>query len=132
MIDSVIGHAGKTVKRWGDIQTVLDRFIYLGAAFVKDPETQKVLPLYHTIAYGFGFTERAYLFGISKKPGGAVRDLLAHPPLPALPSVAQLTEHWSSYKEERPHDFSTGVSQSAFGLIECMPDLISHIVVQHP
>lgn len=99
MIDSVIDHAGKTVKRWGDIQTVLDRFIYLGAAFVKDPETRKVLPLYHTIAYGFGFTERAYLFGMSKKPGGAVRDLLDHPTLPTLPSVAQLTDHWSSYKE---------------------------------
>jgi hypothetical protein len=99
MIDSVIDHAGKTVKRWGDIQTVLDRFIYLGAALVQDPETRKVLPLYHTIAYGFGFTERAYLLGMSKKPGGVVRDLLAHPSLPVLPSVAQLTDHWSTYKE---------------------------------
>jgi hypothetical protein len=99
MIDSVIDHAGKTVRRWGDIQTVLDRFIYLGAAFVKDPDTRKVLPLYYTIAYGFGFTERAYLLGMSKKPGGVVRDLLAHPSLPTLPSVAQLTDHWSNYKE---------------------------------
>jgi len=61
MIDSVIDHAGKTVKRWANIQTVLDRFIYLGAAFVKDPDTRKVLPLYHTIAYGFGFTESTSL-----------------------------------------------------------------------
>jgi hypothetical protein len=99
MIDSVIDHAGKTVKRWANIQTVLDRFIYLGAAFVKDPETRRVLPLYHTIAYGFGFAERAHLLGISKKPGGAVRDLLAQPSLPALPSVAQLTDHWDEYKE---------------------------------
>ena len=99
MIDSVIDHAGKTVKRWANIQTVLDRFIYLGAAFVKDPETRKVLPLYHTIAYGFGFVERAYQLRFSKKPGGAVRDLLAQPSLPALPSVAQLTDHWDQYKE---------------------------------
>jgi hypothetical protein len=99
MIDSVIDHAGKTVKRWANIQTVLDRFIYLGAAFVKDPDTRKVLPLYHTIAYGFGFTERAHLLGFSKKPGGTVRDLLAQPSLPTLPSVAQLTNHWDEYKE---------------------------------
>lgn len=99
MIDSVIDHAGKTVKRWANIQTVLDRFIYLGAAFVKDPDTRKVLPLYHTIAYGFGFTERAHLLGFSKKPGGTVRDLLAQPSLPTLPSVAQLTDHWDEYKE---------------------------------
>lgn len=99
MIDSVIDHAGKTVKRWADIQTVLDRFIYLGAAFVKDPDTRKVLPLYHTIAYGFGFTERAHLLGFSKNPGGTVRDLLAQPLLPKLPSVAQLTDHWDEYKE---------------------------------
>lgn len=99
MIDSVIDHAGKTVKRWANIQIVLDRFIYLGAAFVKDPETRRVLPLYHTIAYGFGFAERAHPLGISKKPGGAVRDLLAQPSLPALPSVAQLTDHWDEYKE---------------------------------
>jgi hypothetical protein len=99
MIDSVIDHAGKTVKRWADIQTVLDRFIYLGAAFVKDPDTRKVLPLYHTIAYGFGFTERAHLLGFSKNPGGTVRDLLVQPLLPKLPSVAQLTDHWDEYKE---------------------------------
>jgi len=99
MIDSVIDHAGKTVKRWANIQTVLDRFIYLGAAFVKDPKTRKVLPLYHTIAYGFGFTERAYQLRFSKKPGGIVRDLLAQPSLPALPSVAQLTDHWDEYEE---------------------------------
>jgi hypothetical protein len=99
MIDSVIDHAGKTVKRWADIQTVLDRFIYLGAAFVKDPDTRKVLPLYHTIAYGFGFTERAHLLGFSKNPGGPVRDLLVQPLLPKLPSVAQLTDHWDEYKE---------------------------------
>ena len=72
MIDSVIDHAGKTVKRWANIQTVLDRFIYLGAVFVKDPDTCKVLPLYHIIAYGFGFTERAHLLGFSKNPGGTV------------------------------------------------------------
>jgi hypothetical protein len=105
MIDSVIDHAGKTVKRWSNIQTVLDRFIYLGAAFVKDPETRKMLPLYHTMAYGFGFTERAYLLRFSKKPGGAVRDLLAQPSLPALPSVAQLTDHWDEYKEHLTRDY---------------------------
>lgn len=99
MIDSVIDHTGNTVKRWANIQTVLDRFIYLGAAFVKDPVTRKVLPLYNLIAYGFGFTERAFSFGINKKPGGAVRDLLAHPSFRSLPSVAELTDHWSEYKD---------------------------------
>ena len=87
MIDSVIDHAGETIKRWASIQTILDRFVYLGAAFVKDPDTHKILPLYHLMAYGFGFTERAYQFGINKKPGGAVRDLLANPSLPRLPSA---------------------------------------------
>lgn len=99
MIDSVIDHAGKTIKKWASIQTILDRFIYLGAAFVKDPETRTVLPLYYLIAYGFGFTERAYHFGINKKPGGTVRDLLAYPSFPILPSVAEITDHWSEYKK---------------------------------
>ncbi len=76
LIDSVLDHAGKTMKRWANIQTVLDRFIYLGTAIVKDVDTRKVLPLYHIMAYGFGFTEVAYQLHFTKKPGGAVRDLL--------------------------------------------------------
>src|SRR5207249_3318951 len=35
-----------------------------------------------------------------KKQGGAIRDLLSHPSLPALPSAAHLTDHWSEYKEQ--------------------------------
>ncbi len=99
MIDSVVDHAGKTIKRWANIQTVLDRFIYLGTAIVKDPDTRKVLPLYHVMAYGFGFTEVAYQLHITKKPGGAVRDLLDHPALSKFPSAAQITDHWNEYKD---------------------------------
>ena len=87
MIDSVVDHAGKTIKRWANIQTVLDRFIYLGTAIVKDADTRKVLPLYHIMAYGFGFTEVAYQLHFTKKPGGAVRDLLDHPRYPNFPRL---------------------------------------------
>jgi len=99
MIEAIIDHTGKTIQRWTSIQIALDRFVYLGAGFVKDPQTRKVLPLYNLMAYGFGFAERAYPFRISKKPGGAVRDLLSHPSLPALPSAGQLSDHWSEYKD---------------------------------
>jgi hypothetical protein len=99
MIDSVVDHAGKTIKRWANIQTVLDRFIYLGTAIVKGSDTSKVLPLYHVMAYGFGFTEVAYQLHITKKPGGAVRDLLDHPALSKFPSAAQITDHWNEYKD---------------------------------
>ncbi len=99
MIDSVVDHAGKTMKRWANIQTVLDRFIYLGTAIVKDVDTRKVLPLYHIMAYGFGFTEVAYQLHFTKKPGGAVRDLLDHPTLSKFPSAEQITDHWNEYKD---------------------------------
>jgi hypothetical protein len=65
---------------------------------VKDPETQKVLPLYHLLAYGFGFKETMYGLGMRKTPGGPVRDLLAHPSLTSLPSASALSEQWTDYK----------------------------------
>ena len=99
MIDSVVDHAGKTVKRWAKIETVLERFIYLGTAIVKDPETQKALPFYFVMAYGFGFKEIAYALRLNKKPGGAVRDLLDHPSLTRFPSAAQITDHWDEYRD---------------------------------
>lgn len=99
MLDSVVDHAGKAIKRWANIQTVLDRFIYLGTAISKDPDTRKVLPLYYVMAYGFGFTEVAYQFRLNKEPGGAVRDLLNHPTLSRFPSAAQITNHWTEYKD---------------------------------
>jgi hypothetical protein len=99
MIDSVVDHAGKTIKRWANIQTILARFIYPGTALVKDPETHKALPHYFVMAYGFGFKELAYQLRINKKPGGAVRDLLNHPSLTRFPSADQITDHWSEYKD---------------------------------
>ena len=99
MVDSVVDHTGKAIQRWANIQTVLDHFIYLGTAIVKDPDTREVLPLYYVIAYGFGFTEVAYQFRINKQPGGPVRDLLNHPSLSKFPSAAQITDHWNEYKD---------------------------------
>jgi hypothetical protein len=99
MVDSVVDHTGKAIQRWANIQTVLDHFIYLGTAIVKDTDTRKVLPLYYVMAYGFGFTEVAYQFRINKQPGGPVRDLLNHPSLSKFPSAAQITDHWNEYKE---------------------------------
>ncbi len=112
MVDSVVDHAGKAIKRWANIQTVLDHFIYLGTAIVKDPDTRKVLPLYYVMAYGFGFTEVAYQFRINKQPGGPVRDLLNHPLLSKFPSAAQITDHWNEYKD---HIISRKYTPDLFG-----------------
>lgn len=94
----IIDHTGRTIERWTTVKDALEEFIYLGAAWVKDPETQYVLPLYHLTAYGFGFREVMHSIGMRKTPGGAVRDLLAHPLLPSLPSALDLSEHWNAYK----------------------------------
>lgn len=94
----ILDHTGKAIQRWTSIENALEHFVHLGIAWVKDPETQQVLPLYHLMAYGFGFKETIYGLGLSKTPGGAVRDLLAHPTLPALPSAAQLSESWKDYQ----------------------------------
>ena len=95
----IINHTGKTIERWATVQDALEEFIHLGAAWVKDPETQSVLPLYHLTAYGFGFREVMHSIGMRKAPGGAVRDLFAHPSLPSLPSALDLSEHWKDYKD---------------------------------
>jgi hypothetical protein len=95
----IIDHTGKAIQRWASIEAALEEFIYLGAAWVKDPGTQRVLPLYRLTAYGFGFREVVHSMGARKTPGGAVRDLLAHPSLPSLPSASDLSEHWQAYKE---------------------------------
>jgi|SRR5579863_9947661 len=94
----IIDHIGKAIERWTSIHNALEHFIQLGVAWVKDPETQRVLPLYHLLAYGFGFKETMYGLGVRKKPGGSVRDLLAHPSLTPLPSASVLSEHWADYK----------------------------------
>ncbi len=94
----ILDHTGKAIERWTSIHNALEHFVHLGVAWVKDPETQQVLPLYHLMAYGFGFKETMHGLGIRKTPGGAVRDLLAHPTLTSLPSAAQLSEHWKDYQ----------------------------------
>lgn len=94
----ILDHTGKAIERWTSIHNALEHFVQLGIAWVKDPETQQVLPLYHLMAYGFGFKETMHGLGIRKTPGGAVRDLLAHPALTSLPSAAQLSEHWKDYQ----------------------------------
>jgi hypothetical protein len=94
----ILDHTGKAIERWTSIHNALEHFVHLGVAWVKDPETQQVLPLYHLMAYGFGFKETMHGLGLRKTPGGAVRDLLAHPTLTSLPSAAQLSEHWKDYQ----------------------------------
>lgn len=94
----ILDHTGKAIERWTSIQNALEHFVHLGVAWVKDPETQQVLPLYHLMAYGFGFKETMHGLGLRKTPGGAVRDLLAHPTLSSLPSAAELSEHWKDYQ----------------------------------
>lgn len=94
----ILDHTGKAIQRWATIQEAVEHFVQLGVAWVKDPETQRVLPLYHLMAYGFGFREAMYGLGMRKTRGGAIRDLLAHPSLTSLPSALELSEHWNDYK----------------------------------
>ncbi len=99
MKQPIVDHTGKTITRWTSISNALEHFVHLGVSWVKDPETQKVLPLYHLMAYGFGFRELMHAIGRRKTLGGSVRDLLAHPVLPSLPSAAELSEHWRDYQD---------------------------------
>jgi len=94
----ILDHTGKAIQRWASIHEAVEHFVQLGVAWVKDPETQRVLPLYHLMAYGFGFREAMYGLGLRKTHGGAIRDLLAHPSLTSLPSALELSEHWNDYK----------------------------------
>jgi hypothetical protein len=98
MKQPIIDHTGKTIKRWSSVSNAIEHFVQLGVSWVQDPETQNVLPLYYLMAYGFGFRELMHTIGRRKKPGGSVRDLLAHPSLPSLPSASDLSEHWNDYK----------------------------------
>jgi len=98
MKQPIIDHTGKTISRWISVRDAIEEFVHQGVSWVKDPETQKVLPLYHFMAYGFGFREVMHAIGLRKKPGGAVRDLLAHPRLPSLPSTSELEKYWADYK----------------------------------
>jgi hypothetical protein len=99
MRKSIIDHTGKAIQRWATVKDAIEEFVYLGTACVKDPRTQRILPLYNLMAYGFGFREVMFSAGMRKAPGGPVRDLLAHPLLPSLPSASDLSENWPSYKE---------------------------------
>jgi|GEM_PF-2088042 hypothetical protein len=94
----ILDHTGKSIQRWTSISDAIEHFVQLGIAWVKDPETQRVLPLYHLLAYGFGFKETVYGLGMRKEPGGRVRDLLAHPQLTSFPSASELSDHWNDYK----------------------------------
>lgn len=95
----ILDHAGKTIQRWTSVRNAVEHFVHLGVSWVQDPQIQEVLPLYYLTAYGFGFKELMYTLGWRKKPGGAVRDLLAHPTLTSLPSTADLDLHWNEYKK---------------------------------
>lgn len=99
MRKSIVDHTGKAIQRWATVKDAIEEFVYLGAACVKDPRTQRILPLYNLMAYGFGFKEVMLSAGMRKAPGGPVRDLLAHQLLPSLPSASDLSENWPSYKE---------------------------------
>ena len=98
MKDPIIDHTGKKIMRWVSLKNAVEHFVQLGVSWVQDPGTQVILPLYHLMAYGFGFKETVYSFGWRKKPGGPVRDLLAHPEFSSLPSALDLSEHWGAYK----------------------------------
>jgi len=95
----ILDYTGNTIKRWTSVQNAVEHFIHLGVSWVQDPQIQEVLPLYYLMAYGFGFKELMHTLGRRKKPGGAVRDLLAHPTLTSLPSTADLDLHWNEYKK---------------------------------
>lgn len=99
MKDPILDHAGNTIKRWTSVQNAVEHFVHLGVSWTQDPEIQEVLPLYYLIAYGFGFKELMYTLGVRQQPGGVVRDLLAHPTLTSIPSVADLDSHWHDYKK---------------------------------
>lgn len=94
----ILDHTGKAIERWASVRDAVEHFVHLGVAWVKDPETQRVLPLYHLLAYGFGFKETVYGLGMRKVRGGMVRDLLAHPQLTSLPSASELSDYWNDYK----------------------------------
>lgn len=99
MKQPILDHTGKTIQRWSSVRDAVEHFIHLGVSWVQDPQVQEVLPLYYLMAYGFGFRELMHTLGWRKKPGGAVRDLLAHPTLPSFPSTADLDLHWGDYKK---------------------------------
>ena len=99
MKKSIIDHTGNAIERLTSVTNALEHFVHLGVAWVKDPGTQRILPLYHLMAYGFGFKETVYGLGMRKTPGGPVRDLLAHPLLSSLPSALELSEHWKDYRD---------------------------------
>ncbi|HEU5377592.1 MAG TPA: TIR domain-containing protein [Ktedonobacteraceae bacterium] len=99
MKQPILDHAGKTIQRWTSVRNAVEHFVHLGVSWVQDPQIQEVLPLYYLMAYGFGFKELMHTLGWRKKPGGAVRDLLAHPTLTSLPSTADLDLYWNEYKK---------------------------------
>lgn len=99
MKQPILDHAGKTIQRWTSVRNAVEYFVHLGVSWTQDPEIQEVLPLYYLIAYGFGFKELMHTLGVRQQPGGVVRDLLAHPTLTSIPSVADLDSHWHDYKK---------------------------------
>lgn len=60
----ILDHTGKATERWTSIHNALEHFVQLGVAWVKYPETQQVLSLYHLMAYGFGFKDTMRELGI--------------------------------------------------------------------
>lgn len=98
MKQPIFDHTGKTIQRWTSVRNAVEHFVHLGVSWVQDPEIQEVLPLYYLMAYGFGFKELMHGMGWRKKPGGAVRNLLAHPTLTSFPSPADLNLYWDNYK----------------------------------
>jgi hypothetical protein len=99
MKQPILDHTGKVIQRWTSVRDAVERFVHLGVSWVQDPGTQEALPLYYLMAYGFGFKELMHALGRRKKPGGAVRDLLAHSTLTSFPSAADLDLHWNDYRK---------------------------------
>ena len=99
MKDALIVHTKDLLQRRMNLRTIIEHFVDLSIAVVQDPATQKVLPRYYLIAYAFGFKETALALKRRRTAGGPVRNLLTRPPLPALPSTADLYEHWDEYKD---------------------------------
>ncbi|HLI87659.1 MAG TPA: hypothetical protein VKV37_03145 [Ktedonobacteraceae bacterium] len=99
MREPILVHADEAIRRWADLHVVMEHFMDLLGAFVEDPATQRGLPFYSLVAYGFGFKEISQALGFSLEKRGPVRDLLAHPSLPALPSASDLYEQREAYRE---------------------------------
>jgi hypothetical protein len=99
MREPIFIHADEAIRQRAALHVVMEHFVDLLGALAEDPSTQRGLPFYSLVAYGFGFKEVSHALGLNREVRGPVRDLLAHPALPALPSADYLYQQRDAYRD---------------------------------